>query len=66
MRLRYFLGFDPFEQYRGGFVIGILRDQLTGEGLLQDRLAEGGGLLEFPIDLGFSCINKRKCLLKNA
>ena len=34
---------DAFEQDGCGFVVGVLRDQLSFEGLLEDGLAEAGG-----------------------
>jgi len=37
---------DSFQQHRGRFVVFVLFYQLTAEGLFQDGLAQGGGLLE--------------------
>ena len=36
-------GADAFEKDGGGFVVGVLGDELSFEGFFQDGLAEGGG-----------------------
>jgi len=38
---------DAGEQLGSGFVGRVLRDQLAGEGVFQDGLAQGGGAGEF-------------------
>ena len=40
------LGTDALQQDAGGFVAGVLGDELAGEGGAEDVFALGGGLLE--------------------
>ncbi|THD04345.1 hypothetical protein B1991_17430 [Rhodanobacter lindaniclasticus] len=46
-------GADAFQQRAGGFVFGVLRYQLAGEGGFEDVFALGGGLLERKLNCQF-------------
>jgi hypothetical protein len=46
------VGLDPLQQCGGGFVLGVLGDELAGEGFFQDGLAQGVGAGEGGVDLG--------------
>ena len=43
-------GAEAGEQVGSGFVGWVLRDQFSGEGVLEDGLAQGGGAGEFELD----------------
>jgi hypothetical protein len=44
------LGPDAREQFAGGLVVGVLGDELAGEGAGEDGLAEGGAAEEVALD----------------
>lgn len=43
----------PLQQHAGRFIVGILRDELAGEGLFEDRLSQAVGAAQVGVDLGF-------------
>jgi len=47
------LGLDAAQQGGGGFIAGVLGDEVAGEGFFQDGLAQGFGAGEGGVDLGF-------------
>ena len=48
----------------GGFVAGVLEDELAGEGLFQDGLAEGGAALQGGVDLPLVLLDGRELLVE--
>jgi hypothetical protein len=59
-----FFGLNPIEQNIGGFVGGVLGDEVAAEGLGEDGLvetiAEFDGFLVFGFDLGDRCFYSGK------
>jgi len=53
-------GTDAFQQHAGRLVVGVLRHQLAGEGLFQDGLAQGFGLLQGGGDDLLNVVRSRK------
>lgn len=51
------VGGDAPEEFAGGFVGGVLRNELAGEGVAQDGLAQGLGCRELGVDLGFEVVD---------
>ncbi len=57
---------DAFQQHRRRFVGGVLGDELAGEGLFQDRLAEGFAALQGGVDLPLVLLDHRELLVEQA
>ena len=51
------LGGDALQQFRGRFVVRVLRHELAGEGVAQDRLAERLGALQLGVEFGFEVVD---------
>ena len=51
------LGGDAFEQLAGGFVVRVLRDELAGEGVAEDGLAQRLRALQLRIEVGFEVVD---------
>src|SRR4029453_8391204 len=53
---------DSLQQCGGGFVAGVLGDELAGEGPLEDALAEAGGAGEAVVDGNAGRLDLRELL----
>src|SRR5690606_22963285 len=52
-------GLDAGEELAGGFVVGVLGDELALEGALEDRLAQALAAVDVAGGSGFECIDDR-------
>jgi hypothetical protein len=48
---------------RGGLVVRVLRYEPTGEGVMQDRLAQALRALQLGVEVGFEVVNDGELIL---